>query len=599
MKWLIICLEENSLNNIKTYFMNKSMSYKLILYFFGVILALTITITTLGNLLYKNSINSSQNENTNQIIKQINNNIDSYVKETENIINYMSTDPRISKFFDDNKDENIGIEDETYNSIYRFTKFNSQIAGIMIVNKNGGYVSDVMNKMSTDSLTREDWYVKAFNEPEVMHLFTKPIGRNIDNIFKYSADEVFSVCKAVIDPKTKEFKGVILIDIKLDIIKRVIEDAKPGTAGFIYIIDSNKDIVYTPVNKIVYRIKNEWIDGIDNKIITKSISGENYQLTKVISNYTGWQTIGVFPESEGLRVIEYIKYYSIAIGIIALMIAQLLVIIFTKSIIRPIQKLKKLMKKAQEGDLSVSFNAKYNDEIGELGNSFNTMVKEINNLISLVQIKEKKKRIAEMNVLQAQIKPHFMYNTLDTIRWMAEEHNEEDIVEIIESFTNLLRISLSKGREIITVEEEMKYIESYLIIQKIRYEDKLNYNIEFDKNMLNYKLIKLILQPLIENAIYHGIKEKRGAGKIDIIGKVKEDMLYFLICDNGKGIEEELLRKINGMISDGKVDDKKIGYGIFNVNERIKIMYGEKYGLNYKSTYGEGTIVEVRHPIIQ
>ncbi|AQR89045.1 sensor histidine kinase YpdA [Clostridium saccharobutylicum] len=594
-----IIIEGDKLKRIKTYLMNKSIGYKLIFYFFIVILGLIITITTLGNLLYKESINHSQNENTNQIIKQINNGIDVYIKNTENIINYMSTDPRILNFFQENKDEEVSIDDEAYKSIYRFTKFNPEIAGIMIVNVKGGYVSDVMNKVSKDSLTNEQWYLKAYNEPKTIHLFTKPIGRNINNIFQYSADEVFSVSKAVIDPISKDIKGVILIDIKLDIIKEVIENAKPGTAGFIYILDDKNDIVYTPINKIVYRIKDEWIDGIDNKVAIKNIDGDNYQLTKSVSDYTGWQTIGVFPESEGLRVIKYIRYYSIIIGIIALIIAEILVIIFTKSIVNPILKLKKLMKKAQEGDLTVSFNSKYNDEIGELGGSFNNMVKEINNLINLVHIEEKKKRIAEMNVLQAQIKPHFMYNTLDTIRWMAEEHNEDDIVEIIEAFTNLLRISLSKGKEIITVKEELKHIEGYLTIQKIRYEDKLNYKIEFDENILDYKLTKLILQPLIENSIYHGIKEKRGVGNIIIIGKVKDEMLYFSVSDNGKGIDKQLLNKINNDLLNRKINDNKIGYGIFNVNERIQIMYGKKYGLTYKSIYGEGTIVEVRHPIIQ
>ncbi|EKQ56426.1 MULTISPECIES: sensor histidine kinase [unclassified Clostridium] len=586
------------MGNIKIYFMNKSIGYKLILYFFGVILVVTTTITTIGNLLYKDSINFSQNENTNQIIKQINSNIESYVSNTENIINYMAGDPRILQFLNDNKLENNDMEDEAYKSIYSFIKFNPEIAGIMVVNNNGGYISDVMNKVSRDSLTQEEWYTKAYNKPEIIHLFTKPVGRNIDNIFSYSADEVFSMSKAVIDQSTGKIKGVILIDIKLDAIKNIIENSKPGTAGFIYIMDSNKDIVYTPVNNIVYRIKNEWIEDINNEIIIKNINGENYQLTKIDSKYTGWATIGVFPESESLRIIKNIKYYSLIVAIIALIIAQILVIIFTRSIVNPIQKLKKLMKKAQEGDLTVSFNAKYNDEIGELGSSFNTMVKEINKLINLVQIEEKKKRIAEMNVLQAQIKPHFMYNTLDTIRWMAEEHNAEDIVEIIEAFTNLLRISLSKGKEIISVKEELSHVQSYLIIQKIRYEDKLEYEIKFEDSILNYKLIKLILQPLVENAIYHGIKEKRGNGKIIINGKIEENLLYFTVVDNGKGMDEQTLNKINNMLTNNSGNKNDIGYGIFNVNERIKLIYGEEYGLTYKSIYGEGTIVELRHPIV-
>nr|WP_242838570.1 sensor histidine kinase [Clostridium saccharoperbutylacetonicum] len=578
--------------------MNRSISSKLIFYFFGVILIVTMMITILGNLSYRNSINFSQNENTNQIIKQINYNIESYVNNTENIMNYMSTDPRILKFLSDNKLKNDNLEDEAYKSIYSFVKFNPKIAGIMVVNNNGGYISDVMNKVSRQSLINEEWYLKAYNEPDKIHLFTKPTGRNIDNIFRYSADEVFSVSKAVVDSSSKKINGVILIDVKLDVIKDIIENSKPGTAGFIYIMDSNKEIVYTPVNNVVYRIKNEWIDKINNEIIIKNINGENYQLTKIKSEYTGWETIGVFPESESLRVIEDIKYYSAIVAVLALIIAQILVIIFTRSIVNPIKKLKKLMKKAQEGDLTVTFNAKYNDEIGELGGSFNTMVKEISNLINLVQVEEKKKRIAEMNVLQAQIKPHFMYNTLDTIRWMAEEHNEEDIIEIIEAFTNLLRISLSKGKEIISVNEELSHIKSYLTIQKIRYEDKLDYEIQVDDNMLEYKLIKLILQPLVENAIYHGIKEKRGSGRILIKGEIKENTLIFAISDNGKGMEEELLNKINYMLRNGNEKKNEIGYGIFNVNERIKIIYGDEYGLQYESIYGEGTTVLLKHPII-
>lgn len=586
------------MNKIKMYFMNKSIGSKLIVCFLGVILALTITITTLGNLLYKHSINSSQNENTKQIIKQINSNIEFYVKDAENIINYISMDPRVIKFLDSKKVENVDIEDEVYKPIYNFSKFNPEIAGIMIVNSNGGYISDVMNKISRDSLTNENWYINAYKDPDNIHLFTKPIGRNIDNIFRYSADEVFSMSKAVVDPISGEFKGVILIDIKLDVIKDVIENSKPGTAGFIYIMDSNQEIVYTPVNDIVYRIKSEWVESINNEIIMKEIKGENYQLTKVTSPYTGWETIGVFPESEGLKVIKYIRYYSLIIAIIALIGAGILGIIFTKSIVKPIYKLKKLMKRAQEGELDISFNAKYNDEIGELGNSFNTMVKEISNLINLVKIEEKNKRKAEINVLQAQIKPHFMYNTLDTIRWMAEEHNENDIVEIIEAFTNLLRISLSRGKEIITVKEELIHIESYLTIQKIRYEEKLDYEINFQEEILDYKVIKLILQPLVENAIYHGIKEKRGNGKLIVNAEKRNGILYFSISDNGKGIEKEKLELINEMLKKDNVKEIKIGYGVFNVNERIKLIYGEDYGLTFKSIYGKGTIVEIKHPII-
>lgn len=587
------------LNKLKTYFFNKSIESKLIVYFFAIILILTITITVWGNMSYKKSINSSQNDNTNQIIAQINNNIDFYVNNTENIINYLSRDPRVLKFFEDNRLVNDDLESPVYNSIYNYTSSIPEIAGIMVVNQNGGYISDVMNKISRDSLLTEEWYKKSFDEPEKIYIKVKPVGRKIDNIFRYSADEVFSMAKAVKDPKTKQIIGVILIDVKLDVIRNIIENAKPGTAGFVYIMDSEDNIVYTPVNKVVYRINNDWLKDINNKIIIKRIKGENYQLTKVDSEYTGWQTIGVFPEKESLYVIKEIQIKSLLVGVLGLAIAVILSVLFTRTIVDPMQKLKNLMKKAQEGDLTVYFDVKYTDEVGELGGSFNTMVKEIRKLMYLVKMEERKKRIAEMNVLQAQIKPHFMYNTLDTIRWMAEENNEKDIIEIIEAFTNLLRISLSKGKEIISVREEMNHILNYLTIQKIRYEDKMDYEIDFDENILDYNIVKLILQPLVENAIYHGIKEKRGNGKIIIQGKVEEKYLLFIVKDDGCGIEEDKLKEINENLRYHNVKDNKIGYGIFNVNERIKIRYGDDYGLKFDSIRGKMTVVEVRHPIVE
>ena len=181
--------------SLKKTFMNKSIGEKLIIYFLGIILTLTLTITYFGNLAYRESINKSQNENTNQIIKQISNNIDFYVEKSENIINYMSTDPRILKFLNDNEKENHNIEDEAYKSIYRFTKFNSEIAGIMVVNMNGGYISDVMNKVSRDSLTNEEWYKTSIEDPENIHIYTKPIGRNINNILNIQQIKFFQCQK--------------------------------------------------------------------------------------------------------------------------------------------------------------------------------------------------------------------------------------------------------------------------------------------------------------------------------------------------------------------------------------------------------------------
>lgn len=573
------------------------------LYFLLVILLPVITITTVSNLIYSNSINESQNVNTKQMIQQISTNVDFYMKNMENIINTLSLDPRILNFLNSKELSNGKntelLEYDATKAIMSFTPFHPEIAGIMVVNKNDLYVSDIMYRISRDPLINERWYIQASLTPEKIQLFRKPVGRNINNVFQYCADDVVSMCKAVVDEKNGKFLGVILIDIKLDIIKNAIENVKPGKTGFIYIVDSNDQIVYAPVNQVVYRIKDEWISNLNNEIIVKQIKDKDYKLMSENSNYTLWKTIGVFPLDESNRILRYIKYYSFAVALFTLVLAGILAMVFTSSIVNPITKLRRLMKRTEEGDLNVFFKSQYNDEIGELGSSFNNMIQEIKNLIHLVQVEEKSKRKAEISILQAQIKPHFLYNTLDTIQWMAEEHKAGDISEVVNALTNLLRIGLSKGKEVIKVRDEIMHIESYLIIQKVRYEDKLDYEINIDEEIMDLDVIKLILQPIVENAIYHGIKEKRGRGKISIQGKIIKDKLCFTITDNGKGMTAEKLNHINKILHGKNPVKINTGFGIYNVNERIRLSYGEGFGIMYQSIEETGTTVEIWHPIIR
>ena len=584
-------------------FLNKSIGSKLTFYFFLVILLPVITISILGNLLYKHSITNQQDENTKQMAKQISNNIDFYIKDTENIINYLSEDPRILTFLDyetsGNEINSKDIKEQATRTIYSFATFHPEMVGIMVVKQNDIFVSDIMSRISRDPLVKEKWYLQASQNTSTMHLFSKPVGRNISNVFQYSADEVVSISKAVVDKKTGKCIGVVLIDMKLDIIKSVIEYVKPAKTGFIYIVDANGEIVYSPVNAIVYRIKNDWNKSSSDKILIKRIKDVDYEIMHKDSVYTGWKTVEVFPLNESLKVMNSLAYYSILIALITLLFAEILAIFFTRSIVKPISKLKKLMKKTEEGNFDVVFNSKYNDEIGELGSAFNNMVREIKNLINLVQIEEKKKRKAEISILHAQIKPHFIYNTLDTIQWMAQEHEAQDIVDLVGNLTNLLRIGLSGGAEIIKISQEIKHVDSYLMIQKIRYEDKLNYEINIKEEILDLSVIKLILQPIVENAIYHGIKEKRGSGYIKITGEIKNEKVHFTIEDNGIGIKKERLIEINEMLKGKTISNTVVGYGIYNVNQKIKLTYGEEFGLEYHSIYEEGTIVEVWHPIIR
>lgn len=563
-----------------------------------VILLTAVLITSLSGLMYRKEMIQEQNSRLRQMVYQISNSVETHIQRIDRVIDTLENDPRVISYLSQPADHNNkNMEEAAYHAVFSEANIYPEIAGIMVVTPNDRYISNVMNRISSEPLITESWYTQAIRNPNQLQLFSKPVGRNINNIFQYSADEVVSVSKAVMDQKTGKCRGVILIDIKLDIIKGIIESMNTSNMGFIYIIDSKADIVYSPVNETVNRIKDEWFQS-NTGSLRKSVKGINELIFYYQSNYTKWKTVGVFPLYESQKVETYISYCSYGIALVVMGIAILIAIISARFIANPITKLRLLMKSAETGNFDVHFIRKYNDEIGQLGESYNTMIDKISELIHTVQVQEKNKRKAEIEILQAQIKPHFLYNTLDTIQWMAQEHDAQDVVDLVANLTNMLRIVLSKGNEIITVGMEIKHVESYLMIQKTRYEDKLNYEIHVDDSILSCCVVKLILQPLVENAIYHGIKEKRGPGLIRIIGRQENSKIHFQVIDNGIGMTPKKVEQINQLLKQDSIQQNNVGYGIFNVNSKIRLNFGGEYGLRFHSVYGEGTTVDVWHPLL-
>ena len=578
---------------------DSSIRTKLIFYFVLIILLTTILIASLSGMMYRKEMISEQNDNTRQIVCQISNNVDYYIQEMERVIDSLQDDPRVIAYLAQGDHQELAeLENSAYDAVLSASNIHPEIAGIMVVSPHDIYVSNVMNRISSEPLIQENWYIQSEKNPGKVQLFSKPIGRNINNIFQYSADDVVSISKAVIDKQTGKCTGVILIDMKLDIIKNIIESIQPSNMGFIYIVDAKDEIVYSPVNTVVNRIKNEWFRTAQMGILIKNVEGQRELLFHDNSKYTQWKTVGVFPLDEAQKVVTLITYASYGIALLIMIFAIAIAVLSARSIANPITKLRLLMKSAEAGNFDVRFHRKYNDEIGQLGESYNTMIDRISELINLVQIQEKSKRKVEIAILEAQIKPHFLYNTLDTIQWMAQEHNAQDVVDLVDSLTSMLRIGLSKGNEIITVRMELKHVESYLMIQKTRYEDKLNYSIQVEEQLMSCRVIKLILQPLVENAIYHGIKEKRGQGQIQILGQIEDGKIHFQVIDDGIGMTPEKLEQINQLLKQDGLQQNEIGYGIFNVNTKIKLNFGDEYGLSFHSIYGQGTIVDLWHPML-
>ncbi len=263
----------------------------------------------------------------------------------------------------------------------------------------------------------------------------------------------------------------------------------------------------------------------------------------------------------------------------------------------PIQRLCDAAEAAGSGDFQIRAQGEGLDEIEVLNVSFNQMVEEIGNLVEDIHREELELRAAELRVLQEQINPHFLYNTLDNIIWLAESNDTEQVVKMVSSLSKFFRTTLSKGREFITVKEEEEHIRSYLQIQQFRYRDILSYDIAISEELYGYEVIKLTLQPIVENALYHGIKKKRGMGHIFVTGEKCGDVLIFKVRDDGQGMDEERLATVRRMLA-GEAPEKKEsgGFGLFNVNQRIRLHYGTEYGLKIQSAYGEGTEVWVYVP---
>ena len=569
-----------------------SLRFRLMVYFLAILLLPLMSLGFVGPLLYARSIERETNSNMAAMIGQVNNNIELRVREMERIIDLIADMKVVSSFLKDGKATEADRQ-EILAILSSISETHPEIAGVLVMTAHDAWVSDGFSRTTRDPLTEERWYVRAVAAPHEVHLVARPIGRNIRSTKAYGADEVVSIVKAASIGSGDKVGGAILIDMRLSAIEELFTTSIIGKGGFLYIADSEGEMVYAPVNRVVYRLPLDALLRNPSAAII-NVAGLDYQVLGHRSPYTGWRTIGVFSLAETLREVLMIRYWTYIIGGITMILAIGTAYVFTSSIAKPVLDLRSLMKRVEDGDLSVRFSGVHDDEIGELGLGFNEMIGRIQGLIDQVYVEQRSKREAELRILQEQIKPHFLYNALDTIQWMAQEHRVDDVVSMVGALSSLFRIGLSKGLEFISLSDELEHVESYLLIQKMRYEDKFDYSIRCDPGLRSRQVLRLTLQPLVENAIYHGIKERRGHGTLSVEAKIDGSDLILTVSDNGVGMTKETLAQLVGSLEVGGPSPG--GYGIRNVHERIRLTFGKPYGLSFESIYGEGTVVTVRHP---
>lgn len=577
-----------------------SLQKQLLIYMVLLIAAPLLFITGFSNYFYARGIDEQATEYSTQMLDQVRMNIDASVSTVDRMIRYLSVNEdvidylRLDNFYSHGR---IQLETAVRTQMQIYRDANTQlVGGILVAGENGLYASNELYRVTRYPLNKDAWYAEAVEAGGDMVLISSPIGRNIRNHRNYSANSIVTVVRAVNDPDTGELLGVIGVDMLTNAIEERIRDVTLGKSGYVFVQDGDGEIVYAPVNDTVYRIRQEWLEDAPNM---HTIGGEQYQLLFTHSDVTGWGTVGVFRIGETPQSVGSLRRYTLIVAALSIVLATIVALSFSASFTDPISRLRRLMGEAENGHLDVSFDTqRYSGEIRQLGSSFNSMMDKIRGLLDLVYKEQKDKREAEIRTLQAQIKPHFLYNTLDTIRWMAEEHQAADIVKLVSALTRLFRVSLSRGREVISLADEMDHVCSYLYIQKVRYENKLNYEIDVPEELLTLRVNKLILQPLVENAIYHGIKQKRGDGHIRLSGMREGTQLIMQVEDDGAGMTMEKCAELNAALHAPAGTEYDHGYGIFNVNDRIRLSYGREYGLHYQINEQGGVTVQLRCPAI-
>ncbi len=583
---------------LKDRFQNMSIRNKILLCFLCVLVLGFVTLGLLYNMVFSNSMTDITNDTTLVIIEQANSGVETHLDNIQNVIGILSADENIREFC--KADQMVaGTTDFSMtrinicNTLASFKETFSEIIGIAIISTDDNFISNEMYKGNGESLVAEEWYKECVVGPD-MRLLVKPTSRNLVYYDSVSVDDIICVAKPILDERGNAV-GLMIVDMLRDIIGDILENVVLGKEGFVLIVDDSENLIYSPVNPVVPRIRSEWFSG-ESGIFEKNINGENYRFIYESSDAYGWKVVGVFSLAETMQqVTEARNTMFIILGCI-IVLAVLVTVIFSSTLVKPLQKLKSIMGIAQGGDLAIRFNVNYTDEIGQLGRAFNDMLDRLQKLMDMVYAEQKKKRTAELNALQAQIKPHFLYNTFDTIHWMAKKYGASDIVYVIQCLTNLFRLGLSKGSEIIQIEDEIAHVENYLGIQKIRY-DILSCKVELADEARGLYVPKLILQPIVENSIYHGIKPKGIPGIITIKAYTEEGLLKIEVADDGVGMEPERVDRINGVFATGNAEG--LGYGMFNVNERLKLSFGNEYGLSIASVTGGGTAVTVACPMLR
>ena len=476
-----------------------------------------------------------------------------------------------------------------------------QVLNIALISKEGQPISVVPASRFRKKfeVSKEEWFVNALNKTENIH-FTRPHVQKLFEKGNNSYRWVISMSRAVeitIGGSTEQ--AVLLIDMAYQGLDEVLDEVSLGNGGYIYLMDSNGEIIWHPKFELIAsgRVKENNLEAVHYSDGSIEEVFNNTKQTVVIKTvgYTGWKLAGVI-KGAGISL-NMLKTRLFIVFVISLIIFIVILIntYISFRVTNPIRELEKSVKKLEEGNLDADIYMGGSYEIQHLGKSVQDMKRRIKGLMQDIVTEHEEKRKSEFDSLQAQINPHFLYNTLDIIVWQIENEKQSEAVHTVTALARFFRLSLGKGKNIVTVKAEIDHVKNYLMIQHMRFKNKFEYEFDVADDVLELASLKLMLQPLVENAIYHGMEFMDGDGLITIKAWRENDELYLSVSDNGLGMTEDKV----AMVLEGKSNSgngRGSGIGVKNVNERIKLYFGEAYGLKIDSEPDEGTTIIIHLP---
>lgn len=575
----------------------------------------SVPLIAVGSVSYQKSFNTVSSHSktaTLMVADQLGRDIDILFQDVGKLLE-MSNNPTVHHFlYSQTETYEDAKEILTTFDLYRETYKYEDVLNISMVNLYGKGISEQIGVFQLDvNPLRNPHFTWLLNHPDQVLNISPSDADLLDRLdgFQYKQPNVISIMAAVKQQVTHEVIGFIVIDLDDSVVEQFCDNTTIGQTGFFYVMDEQGKPIFVPSQFKQTQAIQLQPTGLKYQFIQKRGSfvdtshGKPKFIVYTTSEETGWTIVGSAPLQEIVKEANEIRQVIIISVVLSILFTITLYFFMTRWLIRPVQLLKKQMRQAASGFLEAKVKTTGQDEIADLGKSFNTMLQQIKMLLEKSIYEQDQIQKAELRTLQAQINPHFLYNTLDSIVWMAEANKNTQVIQLVQALSRFFRISLSKGRDWIPLKDELEHVQSYLIIQQMRYRDILDYEIDVHPSLLDTPILKMTLQPIVENALYHGIKNKRRKGLIRISAQKEHEGIFTLMVeDDGIGITPERMEQIHYRLNipssqELPEDNVNIGFGLYNVHQRVRLYYGSIYGVTIESVELQGTHVSLRIPI--